>query len=566
MSSVYKRAEDRNRKGSKWIVRYFDHDQDRWRSKTGYTDKDLSVALGQRLEQESGLRREGFTDSVRERSLRPIEEPLAEFLMHIRSGEVSEDYLGQLERRIRKIIEATGAKRLIDFDAGKVEDALLCLRCQRGFQEEPGKLASVRTRNEYATSIKQFTLWAHGRRWIAHDPLAGVAKPRLSKIGKERPRRALSAAEVGQLLDATLRRPEIELLTIRTGKNKGKLGAKIRAEVLERAEKLGQDRWMAYLLVVWTGLRRGELTKLQWRDVFLDVQVPHLLLRAEATKAGRSEAIPLHEQLVAALRGYRPSEAKPTTPVLIEVPSPRVIMKDLAFAGIEYGNQEIGYADLHAQRKTLNHLLAEHGVSPRTRQAQLRHSDPRLTELTYWDTSIYLLPQSKEIAKVPAIPMTARQSGVEASVSSAEARGGATAAELTRTGAEEGAALMQQTIGSAGHVEVQTGNSRGNRAAQHGGGATSEKACFPARNGTKRQGPAPVGTGPFEERVKGVEPSTFTLATRPNDTPKSSKMPVFMGFYHVPGCFSSLFRLSRFLACYRSISAWRSVNTDHQNQ
>ena len=31
--------------------------------------------------------------------------------------------------------------------------------------------------------------------------------------------------------------------------------------------------------------------------------------------------------------------------------------------------------------------------------------------------------------------------------------------------------------------------------------------------GTNRQGPAPYGTGPFQKRVMGLEPTTFTLAT-----------------------------------------------------
>jgi len=58
---------------------------------------------------------------------------------------------------------------------------------------------------------------------------------------------------------------------------------------------------------------------------------------------------------------------------------PRVLLKNLAMAKIDYGNKETGFADLHAQRKTLNVLLASNGVSKRTRQSQLRHSDPRLT-------------------------------------------------------------------------------------------------------------------------------------------------------------------------------------------
>jgi hypothetical protein len=37
------------------------------------------------------------------------------------------------------------------------------------------------------------------------------------------------------------------------------------------------------------------------------------------------------------------------------------------------GTGSIEYADLHAQRKTLNTLLASHKVDARVRQAHLRH-------------------------------------------------------------------------------------------------------------------------------------------------------------------------------------------------
>jgi hypothetical protein len=38
-------------------------------------------------------------------------------------------------------------------------------------------------------------------------------------------------------------------------------------------------------------------------------------------------------------------------------------------------------------------------------------------------------------------------------------------------------------------------------------------AQFQAHFGTERQNPASCDAGPIEKRVKGVEPSTFTLAT-----------------------------------------------------
>ena len=57
----------------------------------------------------------------------------------------------------------------------------------------------------------------------------------------------------------------------------------------------------------------------------------------------------------------------------------------------------MGYADLHSMRTTLNTLLASHDIAARTHQSQLRHGDPRLTEVTYFDKSRYLEPQAQQL-------------------------------------------------------------------------------------------------------------------------------------------------------------------------
>ena len=79
---------------------------------------------------------------------------------------------------------------------------------------------------------------------------------------------------------------------------------------------------------------------------------------------------------------------------------------DLALAGIDYGNKEIGFADLHALRMSLNTMLAAQGVKSRSRQVHLRHTDPRLTEETYFDKSLYVQPHAEELKKVTAISTT----------------------------------------------------------------------------------------------------------------------------------------------------------------
>src|SRR5690606_23310487 len=122
-----------------------------------------------------------------------------------------------------------------------------------------------------------------------------------------------------------------------------------RQAILEEARQMGRDRRMAYLVAVWTGLRRTELALLEWRDVLLDVATPYIQLRAETTKSGRDDVLPLHPQAISELQVYKPANAKPSDRVLPEVPSMNVLKRDLAFAGIDYGSQEIGFADLHAQ-------------------------------------------------------------------------------------------------------------------------------------------------------------------------------------------------------------------------
>ena len=402
MATIFKRDGKAAAKGSSYVVSWYDHEAEKWRQRKGFTDADLSRALGQRLELESAARREGFTTAVRTEANAPIAEQVEQFILHLRSKQRVEYYVAQMERRISRVVAETGAKRLADLNAGKVEAALMRMKSARGFQTR-AKPLSVATRNEYVTSLQTFTKWATKRRKVDFDPLASLEKA--DELGSDRvhPRRALAAADLAKLLDAARDRPEYELRVVRTGGHKGELRANVRPGVLGRARATGVARRMAYLLAIWTGLRRSELRQLQWGDVWLDVEVPYLQLRDEATKSRRADVLPLHAQVADELRAFRPAAAAATDPVLPEVPMMAVMKRDLAHAGIAYGDRETGYADLHSMRTTLNTLLASHDVAPRTRQSQLRHGDPRLTEVTYFDKSRYLEPHAKQLNRAAAI-------------------------------------------------------------------------------------------------------------------------------------------------------------------
>ncbi len=127
-------------------------------------------------------------------------------------------------------------------------------------------------------------------------------------------------------------------------------------------------------------------------------------LRSEGVdKAKRADTLSLHPQPAQELRDYRPEDRNPTHLVVSAVPDMIVMRRDLAMAGIDPGDRKTGFVDFLSLRMTLSTMLAVYGMSQRARQAQMRHSDPKLTEITYMDLT--LLPIADELARVPAIPL-----------------------------------------------------------------------------------------------------------------------------------------------------------------
>ena len=256
------------------------------------------------------------------------------------------------------------------------------------------------TINEHIGTLKQFTRWTVITNRLPTDPFAATKKSD-PKLEKKRPRRALSAEEIGRLLSATLDRPLHELRTVRFGEHAGKQVAKVRPTVAAKVVALGQDRMLAYLLALWTGLRRSELRALQWDDVRLDTIPAKIALRAKTTKAKRANSIALHPQIATALRKAKPKSLKTGDRVLRTVPGMKVLRADLKYAGVAL-KTDLGRIDLHGMRMSLGTFLAANGIPQRVAQAHLRHTDPRLTATTYTDEA--LLPTAAAIAELPSLP------------------------------------------------------------------------------------------------------------------------------------------------------------------
>ena len=234
------------------------------------------------------------------------------------------------------------------------------------------------------------------------DLLAGLKALERKAIDPAHPRRAMGMAEIGRLLAAAEQRPMLELQTIRTGPDKGKRLAEVSEETRVRAGRKGKERRLAYLLAVWTGLRRNEIRQLTWGDIQIDTIPARLTLRAKTTKSKRADALPLHPQLADELRACRPAEVKPTDMVIGVVPNMKCLRADLAMAKIPDKDEAGRYVDFHSLRVSLSTMLAANRVSPRAAQALMRHTDPRLTAGVYTDEK--LLPLAAELLNVPSIP------------------------------------------------------------------------------------------------------------------------------------------------------------------
>lgn len=194
------------------------------------------------------------------------------------------------------------------------------------------------------------------------------------------------------------------LQTVKTVETRGREQRKRRASTQDELNRLlavAGLRRPAYVVAVFTGLRRAEMEQLVWADVFLDAPRSFFQVRAATTKNGRDAVIWLHEEVVETLRAIRPPDAAPDAPVFPVMPSMYMLRKDLLAAGIPYKDSLGRQADFHSLRHTFGTNLSLAGVMPRVAMELMRHSDLRLTMKTYTDATC--LPTAAAIDSLPGL-------------------------------------------------------------------------------------------------------------------------------------------------------------------
>ncbi len=367
----------------------------------------------------------------------------------------SEKHVEQSLKRIRRLV--AGLSRLEDVTPDRISSAL-DLASEQGTKREnfdgvlPEGPLHPKTRNDYRACLSGFFKWLVKQGRWTHNPCVQVARARVTKRTRER--RALTLDELKRL---------------------------VRAAPPERSR--------IYWLAATTGLRRNELKLLRWSDVNEEARV--IRVRAETAKNRREESQPAPADCLAALlelKGDAPSEG----PVFESLPLTRTFYLDLYRAKITAGKDgkvDGGVVDFHALRATYCTLLARAGVPFMQAVKLMRHSDPKLTAITY--NRLGLVDGHAAAAKLVL-----------------EERDLVEELELAATGTD-GPEPSPPTLG----VEVKDGNLR-KPASYREGSATSAnapEASSPRRKTARGKGSRTTARLGFEPRLAGSEPAVLPL-------------------------------------------------------
>jgi integrase len=252
----------------------------------------------------------------------------------------------------------------------------------------------------YLGAIRALMRWCVETERVLVDPLVCIRRAD-EKTDRRRKPRAFTPAELVRLLDAARRRPLEQAELYNRGWRRTQRGARLRPETRAKLVRLGRERALSYKLMALTGLRVGELAAVRVRDVQLDSA--RIILDARFEKARRGAVIPLRQDLVEDLRRW--IENAPPDRKLVNVSHTllKVLIRDLAYAGIPRHDDRGRSACLHSLRYSFATWLSRAGVAPRTAMAALRHSDVSLTMSVYTDPRLLDVVGALDV--LPQLPL-----------------------------------------------------------------------------------------------------------------------------------------------------------------
>jgi integrase len=406
---------------STWTARYRDGDGVVREVATGCKDAEAArqrlaelVRTAERVR--AGVLSRADADVAQWQSV-PLERHISDYVGDLASRGVNRDRIKTTAKYLSDDAAGCGFRWLGDLNADRLRRWLRSLE------------VSAATYNWHAEVWTAFGWWLAGRRvdgkrWSRTGDLRLGANP-FENFGKRdvacdrrREARALTVAELRRLLVHARCRPLDEALTVHRGVHAGLKRARLSDERRSELERLGAERALIYKSLALTGLRLNELRTLRVGDLSFG-DVPFVALRAANEKNRRGSTVPLRGDLAAELRDW--VTGRPASDRVFTVPMGllRILNRDLAAAGIPKVDEQGRRVHLHAMRHSTGTHLSAAGVSPRTAQAVMRHSDIQLTMRTYTDErlldaagAVELLPDlgpagwggEKTVAPLVALP------------------------------------------------------------------------------------------------------------------------------------------------------------------
>lgn len=149
---------------------------------------------------------------------------------------------------------------------------------------ETKRKQAAKTRRKHLTTLRGFFTWAVRHKHCTEDPTAGIKAPR----GAKRQGVALTVEEARKLVAACRERI---VKTVKDWK---------RGEWLQSWDP-PEYLLIAVILAIFTGLRRGNIVNLKWRQV--DLGKRKITIPAEEMKANADHVVPIHPELKEVLEG-----------------------------------------------------------------------------------------------------------------------------------------------------------------------------------------------------------------------------------------------------------------------
>ena len=380
-----------------WYARYRDHNDIEKQVSTRCTDKEAAQQVLANLVAESEKIKSGIKTPKEASAAGHIKQPITEhietyieYLKHktTRGRKTSQVHLSNVTRQLKRLANDCGFCWINDISKGKVAK---WMNEQAGI----GKM-SGRTINTYRAAVLTFVRWLVAEDRLVTNPLEGLYTA--DQMEKRRRRRALTGEEIAKLLEAARTRPLQNAMTIKSGKRKGQVAAKIRPKEKKRLIDLGHERALIYETMIYTGLRKNELATLTVDDLFLNAKQPFIRLKSKNSKNALADQIPLRADLSAKLRKWISCKLPGAKVLYVPHDLHKILYRDLKQAGIPRVDDQGRRIDVHALRHTCGTQLAKAGILPQEVSRIMRHSSMDLT-MDY--THLTLVDTGRAVEKVP---------------------------------------------------------------------------------------------------------------------------------------------------------------------